>query len=345
MGFGGILLLALMITLIARSITTPLRALAAATEVIAKGDFDVSLPQVSGDDEVGALSSAFSTMKESLKDYIGRLTETTAAKERIESELKIAHDIQMGILPKIFPPLPDLDELDLFAVIEPAKEVGGDFYDFFQIDDIHICFIIADVSGKGVPASLFMAVARTLIKSTARKGITPDEILRRVNNELSADNENCMFATIFCGVLNLVTGELLYANGGHNPPVYIPKNGAASFFPSSGGLVVGVMEEAVYRCDRLPLVPGDRLFFYTDGVTEAMNPQDEQFSGERLLHGLSGIHETPVRETLYMILDAIHAHAGAAPQSDDITMMIVQLRKLPAGGREDNLALSERTFR
>ena len=245
MGFGGILLLALMITLIARSITTPLRALAAATEVIAKGDFDVSLPQVSGDDEVGALSSAFSTMKESLKDHIRRLTETTAAKERIESELKIAHDIQMGILPKIFPPLPDLDELDLFAVIEPAKEVGGDFYDFFQIDDIHICFIIADVSGKGVPASLFMAVARTLIKSTARKGITPDEILRRVNNELSADNENCMFATIFCGVLNLVTGELLYANGGHNPPVYIPKNGAASFFPSSGGLVVGAMEEAV----------------------------------------------------------------------------------------------------
>ncbi|MFZ3115369.1 MAG: SpoIIE family protein phosphatase [Syntrophales bacterium] len=134
--------------------------------------------------------------------------------------LKIAHDIQMGILPKIFPPFPDREEFDIYALIEPAREVGGDFYDFFQIDDTHLCFVIADVSGKGVPASLFMAVAKTLIKATACKGITPDKILCQVNDELSSDNETCMFVTIFCGILDTSNGELLYANGGHNLAAY-----------------------------------------------------------------------------------------------------------------------------
>ena len=159
------------VAFIARSITNPLRAMARVTKTIATGNLDIELPVVKSGDEVGKLSTAFQYMKESLKEYIQQLTETTASKERIESELKIAHDIQMSILPKIFPPFPERKEFDIYAVIEPAREVGGDFYDFFFTDDEHFCFVIGDVSGKGIPASLFMAVTKTLIKATALKGI------------------------------------------------------------------------------------------------------------------------------------------------------------------------------
>jgi len=326
MGLVGILLLAVVVVILARSITTPLHALAAATEVIAAGNFEVNLPPVRSHDEVGILSDAFLVMKESLKDHMKRLTETTVAKERIESELKIAHDIQMGILPKIFPPFPDREEFDIYALIEPAREVGGDFYDFFQIDDTHLCFVIADVSGKGVPASLFMAVTKTLIKATARKGITPDKILCQVNDELSSDNETCMFVSIFCGILDTSNGELLYANGGHNLPLLVQPGSGVSFFPKGGGLVVGAMEGSVYRCDRMLLAPGESLFLYTDGVTEAMNLRDEQFSEARLAQELTALRGRPLQEMVKVIMGNIRNFAGDAPQSDDITMLLVQYR-------------------
>jgi phosphoserine phosphatase RsbU/P len=324
MGLAGILLLTVTVIFIARSITTPLQALAGVTTAIARGNFEVELPVIRSNDEVGALTNAFHVMKGSLKDYISKLTETTAAKERIESELNIAHDIQMGLLPKTFPAFPDRREFDLFALMEPAKEVGGDFYDFFLVDDTHLCFVIADVSGKGVPAALFMAMSMTLIKATARQGFTPDEILARVNNELSRDNDSCMFVTTFCGVLDTETGELTYANGGHNLPLHLKRGGGVSWLPKTGSLMVGAMEGICYRCERLLLEPGDGLFLYTDGVTEAMNLREEIYSDQRLEQSLSALRGSGIREIVGGVMAEVRLFTGEAPQSDDITMMLIQ---------------------
>ena len=197
LGIVGLLLLSMAVAFISRSITNPLRAMARATRDIGKGNLDIELPEVKTGDEVGKLTEAFQYMKTSLKEYIKQLTETTASKERIESELKIARDIQMNMLPKKFPPFPERSEFDIYAMIEPAREVGGDFYDFFFIDDEHFCFAIGDVSGKGVPASLFMAITKTLIKAKTLWDADPGRILTKVNNDLCQGNDACMFVTIF----------------------------------------------------------------------------------------------------------------------------------------------------
>lgn len=321
---GGIFLLSLVIVLISRSISGPLRAMAKATEEMAKGNLDAPVPAVKSHDEVGILAESFRQMGESLKKYIRDLTETTAAKERIESELSIAHDIQMSILPKTFPPFPDRKEFDIYAFIEPAKKVGGDFYDFFFIDDTHLCFVIADVSGKGVPAALLMAEAKTLIKATAMGSKSPDQILHNVNNELCRDNNMRMFVTIFVGILDTDTGEVLYSNGGHNPPLTIGIDGEAEFLSVSPGTVAGLWENFEYVTGRLVLQKGETLFMYTDGVTEAMNPADELFSEERLLRSVMALSAKPIGEMLRKLNEEIISFAQGAPQSDDITMMALR---------------------
>jgi sigma-B regulation protein RsbU (phosphoserine phosphatase) len=325
LGMAGFLFLLVVIVLIAGSITRPLRGLAMATEDIATGNLDIEVPAVKSQDEVGKLAESFTYMKSSLKQYIKKLTETTAAKERIESELKIARDIQMGILPKIFPPFPDRHEFDIYATIEPAKEVGGDFYDFFLMDDDHLCFAIGDVSGKGVPASLFMAATKTLIKATARDGITPDEILTRVNNELCCGNDACMFVTIFCGILNTKTGEIIYANGGHNPPLIARLGGEVLFLKQSGGVVVGAIEDLTFKTEKLVLQPGDSLFMYTDGVTEAINEREELFSEERLKNEIITLQKKSIQELVAGIMQEIKVFSQGMPQADDITMMILRI--------------------
>jgi len=322
----GLTLLSVAVIFISGTITRPLRAMAKATGDIANGNLDSALPPVKSRDEVGKMAEGFMIMQKSLKEYIQKLTETTAAKERMESELSIAHEIQMSILPKNFPPFSDRPEFDLYAVIEPAREVGGDFYDFFQIDPTHLCFVMADVSGKGVPASLFMAVTKTLIKATAKTGITPAEILTRVNNELASENEAIMFVTIFCGILNTGTGEILYANAGHNPPLLINKEGKVAYLQKSGGLVLGVMEGISYQVESLSLEAGESLFMYTDGVTEAMNIQKELFSAERLQKELSMLAQRPIQEMVSILMQRIKDFSGEALKSDDITMMVLQYK-------------------
>lgn len=322
----GLALLSVAVIFISRTITNPLRAMAKATEDISRGNLDSALPPVTSRDEVGKMSEGFMAMQKSLKDYIRKLTETTAAKERMESELSIAREIQMSIIPKIFPPFPDHPEFDLYAVIEPAREVGGDFYDFFQIDPTHLCFVIADVSGKGVPASLFMAVTKTLIKATAKAGISPAEILTQVNRELASGNDAAMFVTIFCGILNTDTGEIHYANAGHNPPLLIDTEGKVAYLQKSGELVLGVMEEICYRVESLRLEAGERLFMYTDGVTEAMNSRDELFSEERLEKELSLLARRPIQGLITSLMQRIKDFSGEALQSDDITMMVLQYK-------------------
>jgi sigma-B regulation protein RsbU (phosphoserine phosphatase) len=273
---------------------------------------------------VGNLAESFVYMQNSLKRYIRDLTETTAAKERIESELKIAREIQMSIIPKIFPPFPDRPEFDIFAFIEPAKEVGGDLYDFFFIDDDHICFMIGDVSGKGVPASLFMAVTKTLFKANTSEGARPDEILTRLNNELARDNESCMFVTIFCGILNTKTGEVLYSSAGHNPPLVLCREKGVEYLGASGGVAVGAMEGLSFKTEKLVLHPGECLFMYTDGVTEAANLRDELFSEKRLLDDLSPLRDRPIKAIVSSLMEKIEDFSQGAPQADDITMMIIK---------------------
>ncbi|MBK5914200.1 SpoIIE family protein phosphatase [Rhodocyclus purpureus] len=322
-GLVGILLIALVVVVIARSITRPLHSLAIAAGRMSGGDFDVALPAQTARDEVGDLSRAFAAMNRDLQVHIRDLVATTSAKERIEGELSIAHDIQMSILPKMLPPFPNREEFNLFAVIEPAKEVGGDFYDFFQLDENHLCLVIADVSGKGVPASLFMAVTKTLIKATARMGLSPADILCQVNEQIARDNDQSMFVTVFLGVLDLRSGDLAYTNAGHNPPLLMPCQGTPRYLPKSRQLVIGAMEDYPYRAELMRMAPGDRLFLYTDGVTEAMNLQDELYGEERLLSIGSGLQHAPLVDMVEATLANIKAFAGAAAQSDDITIMAI----------------------
>ena len=326
LGITGILLLSIAVVLNTRSITKQLREMSQAAERIGTGNLDIELPPVRSGDEVGKLTAAFHYMKTSLKEYIAKLTETTAAKERIESELKIASEIQMGILPKKFPPFPDRTEFDIFATIKPAKEVGGDFYDFFFIDQNHLCFVIADVSGKGIPAALFMAVTRTLIKAKATPNLSSGELLTKVNEELCIGNDSNMFVTIFCGILNTKTGEILYTNAGHNPPLIIQDGGKVKWLEVESNIFIGAMEQVNYKTDRIVLHTGDALFMYTDGVTEAMNESEEQFTSERLEKEIIALQEKPVQEIVAGIMKQIISFAHSAPQSDDITMMGIEFK-------------------
>ena len=325
MGLVGILLLTTAVVFIAGSITRPLRSLAAATDEIAAGNFNVELPEVRSRDEVGLLAHDFQVMKESLKEYIKNLTETTAAKERIQSELKVATDIQASLLPRLFPAFPDRPEFDIFASMDPAKEVGGDFYDFFFIDPTHLCFLIADVSGKGVPAALYMMVAKTLLKSEGQRLGEPGRILSCVNNILAEDNESCMFATVFCGILHTETGEIYFANAGHNPPLIMDAAGIRYLAPQPG-FVLGPMEDTAYTTEQLVMQPGDTLFLYTDGVTEACNHADELYGESQLLEALQQAPRGDLAALVHAIRSEVATHANGAPQSDDVTMVAITYR-------------------
>ena len=319
----GFFFLMLVISLIAKGITRPLRSLAMVANRIAEGDWDAPLPAVRHEDEVGKLTHAFERMKTSLKQYFNDLKETTAAKERIESELRIARDIQMGLVPKIFPPFPDREEFDIYAILEPAREVGGDFYDFYFIDREHLCFVVGDVSGKGVPASLFMAVTKTLIKSDVHESIDPAAIITRVNQDLVQDNPSMMFVTIFLGILNVSTGRLVFCNGGHNPPYLVSPGAAPSQLPSTHGMALGVVEDFVYSSKELTLRPHENLVVYTDGVTEAMNTDDTLYGEHRLESILSKISAATAKETIEAVLTDVKAFTSGASQSDDITLLSI----------------------
>ncbi len=328
LGLGGFFLIMLVILLISGKITKPLRALAESADEIATGDLEGAIPILKSEDEVGRLALSFAGMQQSLKEYIKNLTETTAVKERIESELNIARDIQMGILPKIFPAFPYLPEFDLYATIKPAREVGGDLYDFFMIDDQHLCFTVGDVSGKGVPAALFMAITQTLIKTQvkAQPKRSSTATLHQVNNDLARDNPSMMFVTLFIGIFNIVTGELEYCNGGHNPPYRLSphKTDPVQVLPTTDGIALGVMEDFTFTAKRITLTPGEALFVFTDGVTEAMNKRDELFTEERLEKILAPLTKQPVQEITDQLIQEIEIFADGAPQADDITMLVLR---------------------
>jgi sigma-B regulation protein RsbU (phosphoserine phosphatase) len=311
--------------IIAAKVSRPLSQLAGYAKNLPSQEFrSETAPAVEGlssrSDEVGRLAEAFLFMQKMLRDYLDNLKKTTAAKERIESELKIAHEIQMSMVPKTFPAFPERSEFDIFATLVPAKEVGGDLYDFFFLDDDHLCFAVGDVSDKGVPASLFMAVTKTLFRATARTGNTSGEILARLNAEICRNNESSMFVTLFCAILNIRTGQVDYSNGGHNLPYHLHHDGV-SLLENVGGGALGMVEQSPYASGRMVLGPGEALFFYTDGVTEAMDSNHTLYSEHRLEQFLVRNRGSSPRQIIGDLISDVRHFAGDAPQSDDITVL------------------------
>jgi sigma-B regulation protein RsbU (phosphoserine phosphatase) len=313
--------LLLVALLIAGSITRPLRALDTATRTLAQGELDAPLPQAKGRDEIAHLTASFGRMRDDLKQYIDELRATTAARERIESELRIASSIQMSLVPRTFPPYPQREDLELNALLEPAREVGGDFYDFFLLDDDHLCLAIADVSGKGVPAALLMAVTRSFLRSFAREAGSPADVLVALNEELAADNEECMFVTMFLAVVDLRSGALRYASAGHNRPFLIGNACGVTQLPHVKGVALGARAGVVYEEDALTLAPDDILYLYTDGVSEAMNERDEVYGEKRLGADLARLCTASCDDILQALLVVLDEHAAGVEQSDDITMV------------------------
>ena len=324
LGGCGIIALFILIIIISRNITNPIRNLAVATHKIGAGNFNVNLPPARSNDEIAQLTESFKIMQRQLNSYILDLKETTAAKEKIESELKIAHDIQQGIIPKIFPPLPQRDDLDIYAVLEPAKEIGGDLYDFFYIDDDLLAFAIGDVSGKGVPASLFMAITVTLLRAKAQKGLKVNEIVKSINIELCRDNTNSMFVTFFLGIINLKSGEINYCNAGHNYPYILRKGNEPECQDFTHGTPLGLYEKTAYKSATVFLDKHENIVLYTDGITEAMNKKGELFGDERLEQVLlKNSEDHSAREITDHLLETTKNFANGAEQYDDITLLVL----------------------
>lgn len=296
-------------------------------EELAAGTAQVNVPQIRTGDEVEQLADAFRKMEEDMLAYIRSFMAVTAEKERIGAELNVATQIQADMLPRIFPAFPARTEFDIYATMDPAKEVGGDFYDFFLVDDDHLAVVVADVSGKGVPAALFMVIAKTLIKNHAQNRETPAEVFTHTNAQLCEGNDAGLFVTAWMAVLEISTGKLTYVNAGHNPPLLQRAGGSYEWLKSRPGFVLAGMEGMRYRENEMELHPGDRLFLYTDGVTEATDANKELYGDDRLQAALDRQGNVPVRQLLTGIKESIDAFVGDAEQFDDITMLGLEYRE------------------
>ena len=304
-------------------IVRPIRELTEATENITENienDDEVRLDIHTGD-ELEILADSFQKMGTELKEYISDNLKITAEKERIGTELSMAARIQESMLPLEFPAFPDRDEFDLYAVMDPAKEVGGDFYDFFMIDDDHLGLVMADVSGKGVPASLFMMISKTILQEKAMNEVSTAKILADTNEAICRNNKEMMFVTVWIGILELSTGRLKAANAGHEFPVIRQPGGKYEFFEDPHGFVIGGMEGSPYTEYELNLEPGARLFVFTDGVPEAMDPDDNLFGPERLLDALNTDPDAEPEQLLKNVRASVDAFVKDAAQFDDLTML------------------------
>ena len=323
--FLGLLLAIVLVRLVVLYAMKNLVRLTTAAAKISEGDLNVKLPDMKPSDDIGRLNNAFTEVQKSLRFQMERLVETTKAKEHIESELHIARDIQMGLVPHTFSPFAKWPNLELYAKIRPAKEVGGDLYDFF-IRDSKLFFTIGDVSGKGVPASLFMAVTRTLFRNAANSCDSPAEILTVVNGTIVKDNDNCMFVTMFAGSLDLSTGYLVYCNAGHNPPVIVSGDNADMLVVNEN-IPVGVIDGFDYREECMILKPGEMLFLYTDGLTEAENADKNLYGDDRMLLDLSRYAACQPKEVVEKMEQSVDDFVGDVDQSDDLTMLCFRFNK------------------
>lgn len=282
-------------------------------------------------DEIENLSDSIRQMEQEINTYITDLTQVTAERERIGAELDVARNIQASMLPCIFPPFPQREEFTIFASMDPAKEVGGDFYDFFLVDDDHLALVMADVSGKGVPAAMFMVIAKTLLKNAAQTGASPKAVLEKVNDQLCENNDAEMFVTVWLGILEISTGKLVCANAGHEYPAIRRAGGEFQLFRDKHGFVLAGMEHARYREYELTLSGGDTLFVYTDGVAEATDSHNQLYGTDRMLSALNRSAGADCETLVHHLRADIDAFVGQAPQFDDITMLALEFKDLGEG--------------
>ena len=332
-----LLLLAAATWALMRTLIAPVKQVAQAANLFVENDNMISdtLRNIRTGDEVQMLSESLLKMEQDINAYIENLTRVTAEKERIGAELDIAARIQANMLPSIFPPFPDRKEIDIYATMTPAKEVGGDFYDFFLVDDDHLALVMADVSGKGVPAALFMVIAKTLLKNRAQMGVSPKEVLESVNNQLCENNESEMFVTVWFGIYQLSTGRLVAANAGHEYPAIRRGGSGFELFKDRHGFVLAGMENSRYREYELTLEPGEAIFVYTDGVAEATDAQNNLFGTDRMLQALNRRPEASAQETLARVKEEIDRFVGDAPRFDDITMLCLVNRNETGDGKKE----------
>jgi sigma-B regulation protein RsbU (phosphoserine phosphatase) len=284
------------------------------------GAFDFATKPIDLDDLSLTIKKAIEQI-----EYIKQSQEEHSQLESLKTDLAVAGEIQQAILPRIFPPFPENEkELDLAAMMTPAKDVGGDFYDFFRIDNDHIGLVIADVSGKGVPAAIFMAVSRTLIRTIALQGFDPGVCLTKSNDLLCKESIESMFVTVFYAIYNISTGEIEYCNGGHNSPVILKTNGQVEMMPMSKNCLVGTVDGWQYTSDKVQLGVGDTLMMYTDGVNEAFNTDYQEYGDDRMLQLMRQHNGDDCRTLIEAQMNDVKAFAGAAPQSDDITIMALK---------------------
>jgi len=284
------------------------------------GAFDFATKPIDLDDLSVTIEKAIEQIR-----YIKTMQQEHTQLESIKGDLAVAREIQQAILPRIFPPFPEnAHQLDIAASMNAAKDVGGDFYDFFRIDDNHIGFVIADVSGKGVPAAIFMAVSRTLIRATGIRGVLPSECMTYSNNLLAKESVNSMFVTVFYGIYNIQTGEVTYANAGHNPPYLIKANGTIEQLPLSKDIVAGAIDEYEFSDEKFQLEHGDTLLLYTDGVTEATDKDYAEYGEGRLETLLKQQTKADCQQIIDKVKEDVKAFVGDAEQSDDITLLALK---------------------
>ena len=318
---GLLLMLFLFIRIVSRELK-PLKRLVRQAGTIANGHFDQTLPAVRRIDEIGQLSQSFGEMQQSLVSYISELKETTAKKASIENELKVASDIQMSMLPRVFPPFPERKDIDLYASMTPAKEVGGDLYNFLLLDE-RLYFALGDVSGKGVPASLFMAQATRLFRTLASEGYCPKDIAFHMNCGLCEGNDTMMFVTLFIGVIDLQTGQFNFCNCGHNPPMI---DGQFITFKYKNR-PIGLFDGLPFQEESISDIRGRQILVYTDGLNEAMNRQGEQLGNERLLELMAHCQSLTACQVVEMLKEAVEKHRDGADPNDDLTLLCLKIEK------------------
>ncbi len=325
---GAILLFILVYSLILRrSVIQPILTVTKEAKRFADDNTSSdNLASIKQKDELGILAQAVGKMEKDIVEYTENLTAITAEKERVNTELTVAAKIQANMLPGVFPAFPERKEIDIYGSMSPAKEVGGDFYDFFMVDERHLAVVVADVSGKGVPAALFMVIGKTLIKDHTQPGKDLGEVFTEVNDLLCESNSEGLFITAFEGVLDLVSGEFCFVNAGHEIPFICKKDGNFEPYKLRAGFVLAGMEGMRYKCGSMRLEVGDRIFQYTDGVTEAANRANELYGMERLTEILRRHSKLPPAQLLPKVKEDIDRFVGEAPQFDDITMLCLEYR-------------------
>ena len=326
--FFLLLAMSFMGNFLAERFASPIKLLTEGVKEIAGGNLDKKLDITTGN-EIEELATNFNMMTDELKAHIDNLTRVTAERQRISTELSVATNIQESMLPNFFPAFPDRDEFDIYASMHAAKEVGGDFYDFYMVDNHHVMVTIADVSGKGVPAALFMVISKTILQNYAlaiRGKVSLTELVEKANDQLVKNNDAMMFVTAFVGMLDIDTGLFNFVNAGHNPSlIYRKKDDAYSYMEVERNFVLGGMSGLKFKGQKITLEPGDKLLLYTDGVTEALNKDEEMFGEDRLLNTLNTeeLKNANTKDTLKKLKEALSGHVKNAEQSDDITMMSI----------------------